>query len=109
MLNRLYGAGRSEAFYPSPTVEISLFSSLSRAPLDCPGKHGETEGSDFKLKHRVGLIGSFKQHLFAAGFSLLGGCSRPYEISLVDQLSDSTLSERVAASKCVAYKTRLPS
>ena len=37
MLNRLYGAGRSEALYPSPTVEISLFSS----PL---GHHSNSRG-----------------------------------------------------------------
>ena len=42
MLNRLYGAGRSEALYPSPTVEISLFSSLSLGHhSDAPGNIGK--------------------------------------------------------------------
>ena len=40
-LNRLYGAGRSEAFYPSPTVEISLFSSPLGHHSDARGKMGK--------------------------------------------------------------------
>ena len=41
MLNRLYRAGRSEALYPSPTVEISLFSSPLGHHSDARGKMGK--------------------------------------------------------------------
>jgi hypothetical protein len=41
MLNRLYGAGRSDALYPSPTVEISLFSSPLGHHSDARGKMGK--------------------------------------------------------------------
>ena len=41
MLNRLYGAGRSEALYPSPTVEISLFSSPLGHHSNARGKMGK--------------------------------------------------------------------
>jgi len=46
MLNRLYGAGRSEALYPSPTVEISLFSS----PL---GHHSDAWGNIGKQRDQT--------------------------------------------------------
>ena len=41
MLNRLYGAGRSEALYPSPNVEISLFSSPLGHHSNARGKMGK--------------------------------------------------------------------